>query len=210
MSAYARREHPRHITLAITGASGLQYGIRLLEMLLRADVRVSLLFSRAAHAVATLETDWNLPSRHDELAALFSERFGAADGQLRAYAREDWTASIASGSNPPDAMVVCPCTTGTLAAIATGISDNLIERAADVVIKERRTLILVPRETPYSAIHLEHMLNLARLGVVILPPNPGFYHRPQTADDLVDFVVARILDQLAVPHQLMRRWGEEG
>jgi len=97
-----------------------------------------------------------------------------------------------------------------LAAIATGISDNLIERAADVVIKERRTLILVPRETPYSAIHLEHMLNLARLGVVILPPNPGFYHRPQTVDDLVDFVVARILDQLAVPHQLMRRWGEEG
>jgi len=199
---------PGHVALAVTGASGLQYGIRLLEMLLRAEVRVSLLFSRAAHAVAALETDWQLPARPDELAALFSEQFGASEGQLQAYSREDWTAPIASGSNPPDAMVVCPCTTGTLAAIASGVSDNLIERAADVVLKERRLLILVPRETPYSAIHLEHMLKLARLGVVILPPNPGFYHRPRSAEDMVDFVVARLLDQLAVPHALMRRWGE--
>jgi 4-hydroxy-3-polyprenylbenzoate decarboxylase len=105
-------------------------------------------------------------------------------------------------------MVVCPCTMGTLAAIAAGLADSLIERAADVVIKEGRKLVLVPRETPFSAIHLENMLKLARLGVVILPANPGFYHHPQTVQDLVDFVVARILDQLAVPHRLMARWGE--
>ncbi|MGC9457979.1 MAG: flavin prenyltransferase UbiX [Halothiobacillaceae bacterium] len=204
------KQHSRHIALAVTGASGLQYGVRLLEMLLRAeDIQVSLLFSRAAHAVAALETDWNLPARTDELAAHFCARFKVDPQRLKAFAREDWTAPLASGSNPPDAMVVCPCTTGTLAAISTGASDNLIERAADVVLKERRALILVPRETPYSAIHLEHMLKLARLGVVILPPNPGFYHRPQTAMDLVDFVVARILDHLDVPHALMPRWGEE-
>ncbi|MFP4154406.1 MAG: flavin prenyltransferase UbiX [Halothiobacillaceae bacterium] len=200
----------RRIALAVTGASGLQYGVRLLDMLLQAgNVRVSLLFSRAAHAVAALETDWKLPARTEELAAYFCERFDASPDRLQVYAREDWTAPLASGSNPPDAMVVCPCTTGTLAAIANGQSDNLIERAADVVIKERKSLILVPRETPYSAIHLEHMLKLARLGVVILPPNPGFYHRPQTAADLVDFVVARILDHLGVSHALMPRWGEE-
>lgn len=105
-------------------------------------------------------------------------------------------------------MVVCPCTMGTLAAIAAGLADNLIGRAADVVIKEGRKLVLVPRETPFSAIHLENMLKLARLGVVILPANPGFYHHPQTVQDIVDFVIARILDQLAVPHQLLPRWGE--
>ena len=124
------------------------------------------------------------------------------------YGRDEWFAPVASGSNAPDAMVVCPCTMGTLAAIAQGLASKLIERAADVVIKEGRKLILVPRETPFSPIHLENMLRLARAGVVILPPSPGFYHRPQRVDDLVDFVVARILDQLAVPHALMARWGE--
>lgn len=125
------------------------------------------------------------------------------------FGREEWFAPPASGSNPPDAMVVCPCTVATLASIAGGLSQNLIERAADVVIKEGRKLVLVPRETPYSAIHLENMLKLARLGVCILPPNPGFYHHPQSVQDLVDFVVARILDQLGVPHTLMARWGED-
>jgi 4-hydroxy-3-polyprenylbenzoate decarboxylase len=105
-------------------------------------------------------------------------------------------------------MVVCPCSMGTLAAIAAGLADNLIERAADVVLKEGRKLVLVPRETPFSVLHLENMLRLARAGAVILPPNPGFYHHPRSADDLVDFVVARILDQLGVPHSLMARWGE--
>jgi len=126
------------------------------------------------------------------------------------FGREEWFAPLASGSNPADAMVVCPCTMGTLAAIAAGLSQNLIERAADVAIKEGRKLVLVPRETPFSAIHLENMLKLARLGVVILPPSPGFYNHPQTVADLVDFVVARVLDQLRVPHRLMQRWGEEG
>ena len=152
--------------------------------------------------------DWQLPARPAEVEAELSARFHAAPGQLRVFGREEWFAPPASGSNPPDAMVVCPCTMGTLASIANGLSQNLIERAADVVIKEGRKLVLVPRETPYSAIHLQNMLELARLGVCILPPNPGFYHHPQTVQDLIDFVVARILDQLGVPHALVARWGE--
>lgn len=124
------------------------------------------------------------------------------------FGREEWFAPPASGSNPADAMVICPCSMGALAAIAHGMSDNLIERAADVSIKEKRPLILVPRETPLSVIHLENMLALARLGVTILPPAPGFYTHPGTVDDMVDFVVARILDQLRIPHTLMARWGE--
>jgi 4-hydroxy-3-polyprenylbenzoate decarboxylase len=128
---------------------------------------------------------------------------------LRVFGREDWFAPVASGSNPPDAMVICPCTVGTLAAVAAGLSDNLIERAADVTLKEGRKLILVPRETPFSALHLENMLRLSRAGAVILPANPGFYHKPKRVEDLVDFVVARILDHLGVKHDLMARWGEE-
>ena len=115
---------------------------------------------------------------------------------------------MASGSNPGDGMAICPCTMGTLGAIANGLADNLIERAADVMLKERRPLVLVPRETPLSAIHLENMLTLARAGAVILPPSPGFYTRPRSIDDLIDFVVARVLDHLAVPHALVPRWGE--
>ena len=130
------------------------------------------------------------------------------DAAVQVFAREDWNAPIASGSGAVDAMVVCPCTMGALGAIANGLSDNLIERAADVMIKEGRKLILVPRETPFSAIHLENMLRLARLGVVILPPNPGFYHLPSSMDDLVDFVTGKILDQLEVPHQLVEKWGD--
>lgn len=199
---------PRHVTLAFTGASGMPYGLRLLECLLGAGVKVYLLASSAAHIVAKQELGLTLPARASELQAFLAERYQAQPGQLQAFGREEWFAPVASGSNPADAMVVCPCTMGTLAAIAHGMSDNLIERAADVAIKEQRKLILVPRETPYSALHLENMLKLARLGVVILPPNPGFYHHPQRVEDLVDFVVARILDQLGVAHTLMARWGE--
>jgi len=123
------------------------------------------------------------------------------------FGREDWMAPVASGSNPADAMVVCPCSMGTLAAIAQGLADNLIERAADVMLKERRPLLLVPRETPLSTIHLENMLRLSRAGAVIIPPSPGFYTRPQSIDDIVDFIVARILDQLQVPNALTARWG---
>ena len=200
---------PRSVTLAFTGASGMPYGIRLLECLLAADVQVSLLVSSAAQIVAKQELDWTMPSRAEELAAFLVDKYASKPGQLRVFGREAWFAPVASGSNPSDAMVVCPCSMGSLAAIAQGLSDNLIERAADVCIKEQRKLILVPRETPYSALHLENMLKLARLGVVILPPNPGFYHHPQSIADLIDFVGARILDQLPIAHQLMVRWGQE-
>ncbi|MCL6556483.1 MAG: UbiX family flavin prenyltransferase [Burkholderiales bacterium] len=196
------------ITLALTGASGMAYALRLLQCLLAASCRVQLLVSQVAQITARQELKLTLPPRPQELQQFLAERYGAEPGQLVVFGREEWFAPVASGSNPPDAMVVCPCTMGTLAAIASGLCDNLIERAADVVIKEGRRLILVPRETPLSALHLENMLKLARLGVVILPANPGFYHHPQTVQDLVDFVVARVLDQLAVPHQLMPRWGE--
>ncbi|MBS0352792.1 MAG: UbiX family flavin prenyltransferase [Proteobacteria bacterium] len=199
---------PKTIAIALTGASGMPYGLRLVECLLAAGCRVWLLYSQVAQIVAKQEMDLALPSRPTEVEALLSERFGAAAGQLRVFGREEWFAPPASGSNPPDAMVVCPCSMGSLASIAAGLAGNLIERAADVAIKEGRKLILVPRETPFSPLHLENMLRLARMGVVILPANPGFYHRPQTVGDLVDFVVARVLDQLAVPHELMPRWGE--
>ena len=199
---------PATVTLALTGASGLPYGLRLLDTLLQAGVHVRLLYSQAAQIVARQEMGWTLPSRPAGVQRDLAARFHAADGQLAVYGRDEWLAPVASGSNPSDAMVVCPCSMGTLAAIAHGLSDNLIERAADVSLKERRPLILVPRETPFSVIHLENMLSLARAGAIILPPSPGFYTHPQTVDDLVDFVVARILDQLRVPHQLHARWGE--
>ena len=197
------------VCLALTGASGMPYGLRLLECLLAAGCCVQLLYSPAAQVVARQEMDLELSSRPTETRAALLARHAAVDPEkLAVFGREEWFAPVASGSNPPDAMVVCPCSMGTLAAIAQGLADNLIERAADVVLKEGRKLILVPRETPLSAIHLENMLRLARAGAVILPPSPGFYHRPQTVGDVVDFVVARVLDQLAVPHALLRRWGE--
>jgi 4-hydroxy-3-polyprenylbenzoate decarboxylase len=157
-----------------------------------------------------METDIRLPGRSAEMQRVLSERFGAAPGQLHVFGREEWTAPVASGSSAPEAMVICPCTTGTLSAVANGASNNLIERAADVVLKEGRKLLIVPRETPFSVIHLENMLRLARMGVSILPANPGFYHNPTGIDDLVDFVVARILDQLGVEHAISQRWGDPG
>ncbi|MDR3413699.1 MAG: UbiX family flavin prenyltransferase [Formivibrio sp.] len=197
------------ITLGFTGASGLPYGMRLLECLLAAGCKVHLLYTQAAQIVARQELNETWPSRPAELAAQFKQRFKLQDDmQLQVWGQQEWFAPMASGSNPGDGMVVCPCTMGALAAIAGGMSENLLERAADVMIKEGKKLVLVPREAPFSALHLENMLKLARLGVVILPPNPGFYHHPQTLADMVDFVVARILDQLDVPHQLMVRWGE--
>src|SRR6267142_790071 len=198
------------VAVGLTGASGMPYGLRLVETLIRAEARVYLLYSQAAHVVAKQELDIALPPRAAAAERMFGERYSAKPGQLRVFGREDWFAPVASGSNPPDAMVICPCTVGTLAAVAAGLSDNLIERAADVTLKEGRKLILVPRETPFSAVHLENMLKLARAGAVILPANPGFYHHPQTPQDLVDFVVARVLDHLCVPHSLMPRWGEPG
>lgn len=196
----------KRITLALTGASGMAYGIRLLECLLAAGCRVDLLISQAARIVARQELDLALPGDNAALAELFGKQFPG--GELHAHGEKEWFAPAASGSNPADAMVVCPCTMGSLAAIAHGLADNLVERAADVMLKERRPLILVPRETPFSLIHLRNMTALAEAGAVILPANPGFYHRPAEVGQVVDFVVARVLDQLGVSHQLMARWGE--
>lgn len=195
------------IAVAFTGASGMPYGMRLVDCLLAAGCRVWLLYSQVAQVVARQEMGIELPSRPAEVQAMLRARFKDEDGRLQVFGREEWFAPPASGSSPPDAMVVCPCTMGTLAAIAAGLAQNLIERAADVAIKEGRKLVLVPRETPLSVIHLENMLRLARMGVVILPPSPGFYNHPRSVDDLVAFVVARILDQLGVAHALQPRWG---
>jgi 4-hydroxy-3-polyprenylbenzoate decarboxylase len=198
------------ITLAITGASGMGYAMRLLEVLLDRGHTVYLVYSQAAQFVAKQELDLVLSPRTAEASSMLRERFGCRPEQLHVFAREDWLAPIASGTGAADAMVVCPCTMGAISAIANGTSDNLIERAADVMIKEGRKLILVPRETPLSPIHLENMLKLARIGVVMLAANPGFYHQPKALQDIVDFIVAKILDQLGVEHDLMERWGKQG
>ena len=198
------------IILGMTGASGADYGLRLLHCLLEAGQPVQFLLSKAAQIVIHMETDLRLPSRPRAIQQVLIEHYHCHPDQLRVYGQDEWTAPPASGSARARAMVVCPCTTGALAAIANGNSDNLLERAADVSLKEGRKLILALRETPLSVIHLENMLRLARAGAVILPANPGFYYRPTTAAQLVDFIVARILDQLAIPHTLLPRWGEEG
>jgi 4-hydroxy-3-polyprenylbenzoate decarboxylase len=155
-----------------------------------------------------MEADLEVPARPAEAEIFFLDYFKAQPGQLRVFGRQQWTSPVASGSNPPDAMVICPCTTGTLASIAAGVSTSLIDRAADVTMKESRKLILVIRETPFTAIHLENMLRLARAGAVIMPANPGFYFRPTRVGEIVDFMVARILDHLGVPHRLIPRWGK--
>ena len=197
------------VALAMTGASGAQYGLRLLECLLAAGRPVHLMLSKPGQVVLGMETDERVPGRPADMERWFSQRFGAAPGQLQVYGPEEWTACVASGSGAPGAMVVCPCSMATLSAIATGASRSLIERAADVMLKERRTLVLVPRETPFSTIHLRNMLTVAEAGGLVLPANPGFYHRPQKVGDLVDYVVARVLDHLGIDQSLMPRWGED-
>ncbi len=201
------REFDKTICVAMTGASGIQYALRLIECLIKANCEVYVLMSKPARIVMGMDTDLNVPSRTAQVQSQFSESYGAREGQLKAFGQEEWTAPVASGSGAPDAMVICPCTTGTLASVAAGTCNNLLERAADVVIKEGRKLIVMPREMPFSLIHLENMTRLARAGVVIMPPNPAFYNLPETVDDLVDFVVARVLDQLDVKQALMPRWG---
>jgi len=199
--------HIKTVAVALTGASGIQYGLRLIECLVQANCEVYVLMSKPARVVMGMDTDLPVPARTADVEREFSERYGAIPGQLKAFGQEQWTAPVASGSGVPDSMVVCPCTTGTLASIAAGNCNNLLERAADVVLKERRQLIIMPREMPFSTIHLENMLRLANAGAVIMPPTPAFYQKPKTVEDLIDFVVARVLDQLDVPQTLMPRWG---
>jgi 4-hydroxy-3-polyprenylbenzoate decarboxylase len=199
---------PKVITLAMTGASGALYTLRLFECLLRQNIRIQFITSQPGQIVLGMETELKLTGSPQKMQQRLIEYFDADPSLINVYSKDQWTAPPASGSSVADAMVVCPCTMGSLASIAVGSSDNLIHRAADVAIKERRTLILVPRETPFSSIHLENMLKLSRLGAVILPSNPGFYHGVESVDELVDFLVARILDQLGVDNDLSPRWGE--
>lgn len=196
------------IALAITGASGVVYGLRLLECLIDAGEEVHLMISKAGQMVIEMETDLRLTGTPREMEQQLSARYNAKAGQLHVWGKEQWHSPVASGSGAPRAMVVCPCTSAFLAACANGSSNDLMERAADVAIKEQRKLILVHRETPLSAIHLENALKLARLGVTILPANPGFYQNPKSLNDIIDFIVARILDHLGIDNELLPRWGE--
>ena len=195
------------VNLAFTGASGAQYGMRLLQCLVAAGCRINVMVSRAAQVVIATETELKLPGTPPAMQDFLTEWAGAEPGQILVFGRDDWFAPPASGSGEKAPLVVCPCSTGTLSALATGASDNLIERAGDVALKERRPLILVPREAPLSEVHLENMLKSAQLGVTVMPDAPGFYHQPQSIDDLVDFVVARILDHLQLSQDLQPRWG---
>lgn len=195
------------VTIAITGASGSPYALRLIECLVSANFQVYVLISSAARVVFDTEVGLKLPSSPESATQFFTEHFNAAPQQITVFGKEQWFSPVASGSAAPKKMVVCPCSTGTLAAISQGMSDNLIERAADVVIKERGQLILVPRETPFSSIHLQNMLTLSQAGATIMPAAPGFYHNPESIDDLVDFMVGRILDHLNIDQTIMPRWG---
>ena len=195
----ADRELP--IVMAITGASGAPYAVRLLESLVAAERDVWLIVS--SHGLRLLHTELGIDSM-DSLRA----RIGADAWRrhVRVYDDADRGAAPASGSARNAGMVICPCSMGTLSAISVGASRSLVERSADVMLKERRRLVLVPRETPLSAIHLQNMLRLTRAGAVVLPAAPGFYNKPRTIEELVDFIVARVLDQLGVEHSLSRRW----
>ncbi|MDH3634014.1 MAG: UbiX family flavin prenyltransferase [Gammaproteobacteria bacterium] len=198
---------PKVVTLAMTGASGAEYTLRLFECCLQKNIQVQFITSQPGQIVLGMETELKLSGSPQKMQQKLADYFNADPALISVYSKDQWTAPPASGSSVADAMVVCPCSMGSLASIAVGSSENLIHRAADVAIKERRTLILVPRETPFSSIHLENMLKLSRLGVVILPPNPGFYHGAKSVAELVDFIVARILDQLGIDNDLSPRWG---
>lgn len=196
MTAGAGDETP--ITLAITGASGAPYAVRLLGALGRAAVPVRLIVS---------STGWRLLREETDIDDADALRARTGDwSRVVLYDNEDRGATPASGSAPSRGMVVCPCSMGTLASIAQGTTRSLIERAADVVLKERRPLVLVPRETPYSTIHLENLLRLSRAGAIVLPASPGFYHGPDTVGDLVDFIVGRVLSQFGIEHEIGPRW----
>lgn len=197
----------KSITLAFTGASGAPYGLRLLECLLAAEYRVYLLISSAARVVLATEHGLKLPANPDAAQQALVNHLGCDSKKLVVCGKDDWFSPVASGSAAPKQMIVCPCSAGSVAAIAHGMSDNLIERAADVVMKERGQLLLVVRETPFSTLHLENMHKLSQMGVTIMPAAPGFYHQPKSIEDLVDFMVARILDHIGVEQGLVPRWG---
>lgn len=201
----AEKQKIKHFVVAVTGASGSVYGLKLISELLRAGERVSLIITSAGRQVLCHETGIDWPDDIKEQRHQVQEHFASI--AVDCLGIDDFWAEAASGSAVVDAMIVIPASMGTVGRIAAGLSGNLLERAADVMLKERRPLILVPRETPYSTIHLENQLRLARAGAVILPAMPGFYHDPQDIDDLVAFVVGKVLDQLSIEHALFKRWG---
>ena len=190
------------VAVAWTGASGLAYGVRLVEVLLNAGVPVDLMRSDAVEQTAAAELDRSL-------ADVLADLHAVEAAPLRELGKHEFSASVASGSAPLRGMVVCPCSMSSLARIASGTGETLLHRAADVCLKERRPLIVVPRETPLAVHHLENMTRLARNGAVVLPAMPGFYNGPKSMNDLVDFIVQRICDQLDVPVDLSRRWGDD-
>jgi flavin prenyltransferase len=194
---------PLPIVMAVTGASGAPYAVRLLESLVTVRQPVQLIVSD--HGLRLLRTETDVGSEAELRAQVGAEGW---DRYVTVFDDGDRGAAPASGSARNRGMVICPCSMGTISAISQGTSRSLVERAADVALKERRTLVVVPRETPYSAIHLENMLRLTRAGAVVLPASPGFYHRPAQIGELVDFVVARVLDHLGVRHSIGRRWGD--
>ena len=200
-------EFKEKITVAITGASGSAYALRLIECLVAANVQIYVLCSSAARVIFDTEVGLKLPASPDAATKFLSEKFKAKPSQITVFGKEQWFSPVASGSAAPKKMIVCPCSTGTLAAISQGMSDNLIDRAADVVIKERGQLILVVRETPFSTIHLQNMLTLSQMGVTVMPAAPGFYHHPKSINDLIDFMVGRMLDHLNIEQSIMPRWG---
>lgn len=195
----------KEYVVGMTGASGAVYAIRLVQELCRQSHRVHLLLSDSVYQVFQLEMGWDI--EHGDRAAI-PALFGVEGADLHIHAPRDYGAPVASGSHLTEGMIVIPCSMGTLSAIANGSSDNLLERAADTHLKEGRPLILVPRETPFNKIHLKNMLAAQEAGAKIVPAMPGFYHRPQTMEDLIDFVVGKALDALRVEHALFRRWGD--
>lgn len=190
--------------VGITGASGSIYGIRLIEELLSQSFDIHLVITDAGWRVLKEELGWDVSKRQETL----TKKFSGYAGQIQYHPIQDIGASIASGSFRAAGMFILPCSMGTLSAIAHGASDNLMARTADVMLKEGRPLIIVPRETPLHAIHLENMLKLARLGVRIVPAMPAFYYGPKTMDDLVNFLVGKVLDQVDIDHNLYSRWGD--
>ena len=197
------------ISIAITGASGVQYSLRLIEVLLSYGYPLNIVISKAALLVFAMEMDIQLGNQPQVQKERLLSLVKCDDPSLvEVYGIEDWSAPMASGSNVSKAMVIVPATTGTLSAVATGQSNNLIERAADVMMKECKPLVIVLRETPFNAIHLKNMLTLTEAGAIVMPANPGFYHMPKTVEDIIDFMVARILDQLNIEHDLMNKWGD--
>ena len=200
-------EKDKRITLVWSGASGAPYGLKLLDALLAADYQVYLLISSAARVVFDTEQGIKLSAQPETAKKQLQSHLKSSSSKLEICTKENWFSPVASGSSAPKKMVVCPCSMGSVAAIAHGLSDNLAERAADVVLKERGQLILVVRETPFSTLHLKNMLTLSEMGAVIMPAAPGFYHKPQSMEDLIEFVVARILDHLNIKQDFVQPWG---